>query len=144
MKKLVAVGVVCLCLGACSTVVEGTSQDIEIATDPDGAKCELIRDGKSIAFVELSPQIVKISKSKNNIKVVCNKTGYKEGTALNSSSTATATAGNLLIGGLIGVGVDYASGAAYKYEPRTFIKLIPENKDKPHPQVNSTLSKPTS
>ena len=42
-------------LGACSTIVEGTSQTIQINTIPSEAKCDLFREGAVIGTVASTP-----------------------------------------------------------------------------------------
>ena len=42
-----------------------------------------------------------------------------------ASSVEGMTAGNILVGGVIGLGVDAASGAINKYEPGVEIKMTP-------------------
>lgn len=145
LSALVALG---FGLSACSTIVEGTSQDIQINTKPVGASCDLIRDGVVIGTVDPTPGKVKVKKTKQNIQVVCEKEGYRQSTQSNKSGFAGATAGNILLGGLVGVAIDAASGAANKYDPEVNIVLEPVEPDqKPmmdKPQEDMKAGKPTS
>jgi hypothetical protein len=131
------------CLGACSTIVEGTSQTIQINTIPSEAKCDLFREGAVIGTVASTPGSMTVKKNKQNIMVKCEKDGYQQASFNNKSDFAGATAGNLLLGGFIGVAVDAASGAANKYDGDVTITLQPEPAVAPAVADNAA-SKPTS
>src|SRR5579871_6844173 len=103
-------------LGACSSVIEGTSQEIVINTNPPGASCALEREGNVIARVQPTPGGATIKKTKHDITIRCNEPGYQEATYLNHSGVAGATFGNIVLGGGIGWAVDSASGADNKYD----------------------------
>jgi hypothetical protein len=117
-----------LLLGACSSVVEGTSQEIMVNTNPAGAKCSLNREGQSIARIDPTPGAATITKTKYDITVVCNKDGYQEATYLNHSGAAGATVGNIVLGGGIGWAIDSASGADNKYDSPVNITLVPSER----------------
>lgn len=134
-----------LALSACSTIVEGTSQDIQVNSTPPGARCELKRDGTVIGVVPSTPGSVNVKKTKQNIMVTCSKEGYQDASFNNKSDFAGATAGNLLLGGIIGVGIDAATGATNKYDPEVNITLPP--KDAPTPpaeEMTKDAAAPTS
>jgi hypothetical protein len=105
-----------LALPACSSIVEGTSQELLINTNPAGADCALKRQGYVIGRVNPTPGGVTVKKTKHDITVVCNKKGYEETTYFNKSGAAGATVGNIILGGGIGWAIDSASGADNKYE----------------------------
>lgn len=110
----------------CATIVKGSTQDLNVNTDPTGANCELSRAGIVIASVNPTPGSVQIKKDKNDIEVKCNKSGYAETSGHISSNFEGWTVGNILFGGIIGIAVDYGSGALNSYEPELFVKLTPE------------------
>jgi hypothetical protein len=112
-------------LGACSSVIEGTTQEITINTNPTGADCALMRQNLPIARVTQTPGSATIKKTKYNIVVVCTKPGYQMATYLNHSGAAAATFGNIVLGGGIGWAVDSASGADNKYDPVVNLTLSP-------------------
>lgn len=112
---LVAAGVA---LSGCASIIKGTSQSIAIATPPTtGANCMLSSDQGNWNVV--SPGAVTVEKSKNDIQVRCTKYGFQDGVAVIPSNFEGWTAGNLVFGGLIGVGVDAATGAINEY-PHSF------------------------
>jgi len=110
-------------LSACSSIIEGTSQEITVNTNPPGADCSLNRQGISIAHVNPTPGAATIKKTKYDITIVCNKKGYEEATYLNHSGSAGATFGNIVLGGGIGWAVDSAAGADNKYDSPVNISL---------------------
>ena len=72
-------------LPACSSIIEGTSQEIMVNTNPAGANCSLMRQGNSIARIDPTPGAATIKKLKYDITIVCNKDGFEEATYLNHS-----------------------------------------------------------
>ena len=121
------IGLLCLSsLSACSSIIEGTSQEIMINTNPAGANCSLERQGLSIARIDPTPGAATIKKTKYDIVVKCNKEGYQEATYLNHSGSAGATFGNIVLGVGIGWAVDSAAGADNKYDSPVNITLVPE------------------
>jgi hypothetical protein len=114
-------------LSACSSVIEGTSQEILVNTNPPGANCEFVREGNVIARVTQTPGGATIKKTKHDITLKCSKQGYQEATYLNHSGAAGATFGNIVLGGGIGWAIDSASGADNKYDGVVNITMVPGN-----------------
>lgn len=101
-------------LGGCASVTSGTSQDISVVTPGvTGAQCSLTSpDGN---YNVTTPGTLTVSKSKHDISVNCAKQGYHDGVAVIPSNFEGMTLGNILIGGIVGVGIDAASGAMNEY-----------------------------
>ncbi len=118
-------------LGGCATIVKGTTQSVAINTPGvTGAQCTL----KSAAIgskVVSTPATIVLDKSHESIAVVCKKECYQDGTGIISSNTETMAAGNLIAGGIIGLGVDAASGALNKYNAENQFALVPIQGCKP-------------
>jgi len=114
-------------LGACSTIVDGTSQEIVINTNPSGADCEIERKGTNVAIVSSTPGTALVSKTKDDILITCRKEGFYETTIRNKSRTTWGTLGNVLLGGAVGWGIDSATGADNKYYSPVNIELKPKN-----------------
>ena len=112
-------------LGGCSSIIEGTSQEILVNTNPPGANCEFVREGNVIARVQQTPGGATIKKTKYDITLKCDKPGYQEATYLNHSGAAGATFGNIILGGGIGWAIDSASGADNKYDGTVNVTLVP-------------------
>lgn len=120
-------------VSACSSIVEGTSQEIAISTSPSGADCALEREGITIARVNPTPGAVLIEKTKHDITIKCQKADFHESVYFNKSDVAGATFGNILIGGGVGWIIDSASGADNKYTSPVNIPLVPLNQPAPAP-----------
>lgn len=125
--RLVTVATMIAATAGCSSIVEGTSQEITVNTTPAGANCSLEREGISIARIDPTPGAATIKKTKYDITVRCTKPGYQEATFLNHSGAAGATVGNIIAGGGIGWAIDSASGADNKYDTPVNITLVPKN-----------------
>jgi hypothetical protein len=105
-------------LTGCASIVSGTSQVISVETlhssgNVAGATCKLEND-KGVYYVT-TPGTVTVHRAYGDMNVKCEKPGFDTGLATVKSSTKGMMAGNILFGGVIGVGVDAASGAAYDY-----------------------------
>jgi S1-C subfamily serine protease len=68
---------------------------------------------------------VTVDKSKDDILVKCTKPGYQDASASIPSDFQGWTLGNLVLGGLIGVGVDAASGAMNEYPGAFGVPMTP-------------------
>lgn len=123
--RLVVVVALGLVASACATVVGGTTQDVLIESQPPGAECKIDRAGANIGVVNPTPGRVNVARSKDNVVVSCTREGYARSDELLASSFTGATLGNLLLGGLVGVAVDAASGANNKYPERVMVVLTP-------------------
>jgi hypothetical protein len=63
----------------------------------------------------MTPGQVTLSKGSSALPISCTKQCYVTGASIIPSNTETMAAGNVVFGGLIGLGVDAASGAMNKY-----------------------------
>lgn len=57
--------------------------------------------------------------------LTCNKPGYQTANLNLESDPSLGLFGNVIIGGAIGVGIDYATGAANKYPGTANVKFVP-------------------
>ena len=110
----------------CSTILAGTSQNITVATIPSGAKCDFVREGKTVGTVNPTPGAINLSRTKYDMNIICDKPGYQRTDFNAESGTESAVIGNLLAGGLIGWGIDSAVGADNKYPEVVNITLVPK------------------
>lgn len=117
-------GVVLLSAG-CATIIKGTTQAITLDTPgAPGAQCTLISDGIGTKVVA-TPATLTIDKSQHSISVTCKKECFQDDVGIIASNTESMTAGNLLVGGVIGLGVDAVSGAMNKYNANNQIAMVP-------------------
>ena len=113
----------CLMLGACASVTRGTTDAWEVNSDPVGAKVETTNGH----FCNATPCAIQM-KRKSEFVATVSKPGYKPAKIMvtheMSKGGAGGLAGNLLAGGIIGIGVDAATGAAQDLVPNpAFVKL---------------------
>ena len=57
-----------------------------------------------------------VHKTKTDLQIDCTKQGYATGHVVAVAHFGGMTAGNIIAGGLIGAGIDAASGANYYYD----------------------------
>lgn len=115
--------ILCGTLGGCATILSGRTQTITVQSNPPGARCELVRQGMVVGSVEQTPGAVTLQKTKDDINVVCNKPGFGEAKSFAESGTDGMVYGNILLGGLIGWGVDSAAGTDNKYPDVVTVNL---------------------
>ena len=105
------------CFG-CASVTRGTTENISIATTPAGATAEI--SGLDIPTACVTPCVVQ-AKRNADITVAISKEGYEPQviplTKEIPGTGAAGFAGNILLGGLVGMGVDAATGAALDHKP---------------------------
>ncbi|MGB4101446.1 MAG: hypothetical protein WBK91_06025 [Alphaproteobacteria bacterium] len=128
-------------LSGCASIIEGRSQQITINTNPAGADCTLIRNGTPLGHVNPTPGGIYIEKTKYDMTIECAKEGYDKATYMNKSGVAGATVGNIVAGGLIGWGVDSATGADNKYDSPVNLTLNPLPPPPPPPVVEAPAPK---
>ncbi len=118
-------GLIAILFAGCSTIVKGTEQQVSVATPGvQGAMCQLTSPAIGTRTVQTPANII-LPKSKHNVAITCRAQCYGEGVATLASHTEVMTAGNVLFGGIIGLGVDAASGAMNKYDPGVEVMMSP-------------------
>ncbi len=115
-----------LSLGACATVTRGSTDAWEITSEPSGAKVETSNGHQCPA----TPCAIKMSRKSEFIATIT-KPGYKPATVTvthkTSGAGAAGVAGNVLVGGIIGIGVDAVTGASQDLVPNpAHVVLEPE------------------
>lgn len=106
------------CLSGCASIVNGQNQPLSVETRQKGAalagaNCKLVNN-KGTWFVT-TPGSTTVHRSYEDLVVTCDKPDTDTGIVTVKSSTKPMAFGNILFGGVIGAGVDVASGAAYDY-----------------------------
>lgn len=103
----------------CASIVSGHNQSVSVETRSKqgqpvmSANCKL-SNNKGTWYVT-SPGSVTVSRSFEDLFVNCEKENQEPGLASVKSSTKAMAFGNIIFGGVIGAGVDVATGAAYDY-----------------------------
>lgn len=118
MKKLILAALpLAMSVGACATVTRGMHEAFTVETEPSGASVETSNG----LHCEATPCTFARVERKAEFTVTITKAGYRtwSGTVTHHTAGAGAAgmAGNVLVGGLIGVGVDATSGATQDLTP---------------------------
>lgn len=111
-------------LGGCATITKGTTQNVAVDTPGvAGAVCTITT---TVGPQTVStPGVFILAKSSAALPVKCTKPGYQDGGGILGSTFEAMTAGNLILGGIVGIGVDAMSGAINKYPDAISIPMIP-------------------
>jgi hypothetical protein len=118
LSKIAVLTVAAIQLAGCASIIKGSTASINVTTPPvTGAECTLSSSQGNWQLI--SPGSVTVERSKNDLQVRCIKEGYQDATAVIPSNFEGWTVGNLVFGGVIGVGVDAATGALNDY-PNAF------------------------
>jgi hypothetical protein len=107
-------------LSSCATVTRGTKEALVIESQPSGAKVTITSNKDGSLRVCETPCSVVLPR-KHSVRVKIEKEGYRtvETTVVSTvcGEGAAGLAGNVLVGGIIGAGVDVATGATKCFKP---------------------------
>ncbi|HWF00293.1 MAG TPA: PEGA domain-containing protein [Caulobacteraceae bacterium] len=103
-------------LGACATVTRGVNTNWAVESTPPGAKVQTT-NGYSCEHTPCTFHMLR----KSDFDVTVSMAGYKPWKGHVNHSVhgggAAGVVGNAVVGGVIGIGVDVASGAAFDLRP---------------------------
>jgi hypothetical protein len=125
--RFLAVLALAAMLSGCASVTRGTTDQVQILSEPVGAEART-----SMGHVCVTPCTLQFGR-KDEFTVTASKPGYHSaemavGTKV-AGAGAAGFAGNVLVGGVIGMAVDAASGATLEHDPNPVIlKLVPLRK----------------
>lgn len=114
-----------LLLSSCATITRGVHEKLKVQSDPPGATVTL-----STGETGVTPATFVEKRRRDSFTVTVSKPGYVSETVTVQSKAGgtggTAMAGNLLVGGAIGMGVDAGTGAYDSLYPNPVsVKLAP-------------------
>ncbi len=115
-------GLILLIVG-CVTIIHGTRQNIAVNSVPSGAK--VIVKG---VHMGTTPAVIELNRNESNIILRFEKEGYEPVEVVLNRSVDAWIAGNIIFGGLIGLAIDFISGAAYKLSPSEVNVILTELK----------------
>jgi hypothetical protein len=132
--RILCVAAMCAAVGGCASVSRGTTETISVASTPSGA--EAVVSGLEAPTTCTTPCAF-VAKRNADITVTISKEGYQtEVVPLTkdiSANGGAGFAGNILLGGVVGMGVDAATGAALDHKPNPVIVTLQPNKPPPPP-----------
>ena len=119
----ITLGSILVGIAGCATLTKGSDQTVVVNTPGvSGAMCTLTSGSIGTQTV-ITPASVTLKKGGDNIAVRCSKECYEDSIGTIPSSLEGMTAGNILLGGFIGLGVDAASGAMNHYAPEVQVAM---------------------
>jgi hypothetical protein len=120
MRTALFLSLVVLASTGCATIINGSTQKVSITSDPSQAAVTIGEvKGTTPMEAELArktPHVVQITKE-----------GYRPESVKLEQAVSGAVYGNIAAGGLIGWGVDAATGAQYKLVPDTVHVVLQPN-----------------
>src|SRR6267142_3824174 len=123
MRVLVILALAAAC-GGCASVTRGMTDQVQIVSDPPNVEART-----SMGQVCTTPCTLQFNR-KDEFTVMASKPGYHSAemdvkTRI-AGAGAAGFAGNVLVGGVIGMAVDAASGATLEHYPNPVtLKLVP-------------------
>ena len=126
MRWLVVFALAAAC-GGCASITRGTTEQVQINSEPAGADIRT-----SMGQTCVSPCTLQFNR-KDEFTVTASKSGYHTaqmpvGTRV-AAGGAAGFAGNVLVGGVVGMAVDAASGATLEHYPNpVMLTLVPLRK----------------
>ena len=124
LQAIAAVAILGTALSGCASIIKGSSEDIAVSTPPaPGASCTLTSPRGT--WNVTTPAKVHVMRSIKDMNIACNKDGYQTASTMIPSGVEPWTFGNLVLGGLIGFGIDATSGAIGKYPEKVEVQMKP-------------------
>ncbi|MDP2906008.1 MAG: TonB family protein [Candidatus Omnitrophota bacterium] len=110
-SKFIFLSILIMTLVGCATIIHGGRQKIPVKSYPSGATVSV-----NMIKVE-TPGVINLSRSEPMVILRFEKDGYEPVEVTLIRTTDGWIWGNLFIGGLIGIAIDYSTGAAYQLSP---------------------------
>jgi hypothetical protein len=133
-RLLLAAAIAAPCLG-CASATRGTTESISIISIPPGATADVSGLDNPTACV--TPCVVQVKRNAD-VTVSINKEGYQPKviplTKEVASAGAAGFAGNVLVGGVVGMGVDAVTGAALDHKPNPVEVTLQPSRQAPAPR----------
>lgn len=108
-KILIAISITSL--ASCASIIHGTTQTIGISSSPLNAQITI--DKKSMGK---TPYFAELDRGSEHV-IIIQLNGYKTEKLLITKSISGWTFGNILLGNIIGLGIDLATGGLYELSP---------------------------
>lgn len=119
MRRMGGVALAATLLAGCATAIRGTTNQVTFASEPSGALVST-----SLGHSCVTPCVIAIERNKP-FEATFRKDGFEHAVVAVRTEVSreggTSFAGNLLLGGLIGMGVDAVNGAALDHQPNPVI-----------------------
>jgi hypothetical protein len=136
MRILLLTSFLCI-LSGCATIVKDDSQPVAFSSEPQDAIIRL-----NNMPIGKTPSTIMVKRKMGETMIEISKDGYKTEAFPLDKSVASMTFGNIIFGGLIGIGVDAATGKNTNYVDSVHVNLIPLN-NKNHQQTKVIQNSPS-
>ena len=149
MRTVITIALAAM-LGACATITRGTTDQVQINSNPPEAQART-----SMGFTCITPCTLQ-SGRKDEFTVIITKPGYHTVevpvTTRVAPGGAAGFAGNVLLGGVVGMAADAATGATLEHFPNpvtvtlmplkkgekdTVIKIVPQPPEPKPEEINA-------
>lgn len=144
MKQFLIIACAGLSLAGCATVTRGTTSQVQMDTDPPGALART-----SLNHTCTTPCTIQVSR-KDEFAVTFSKEGFQDArmdvkTQI-AGTGAAGFAGNIVLGGVIGMGVDAATGSTLEHVPNPVRAVLQPLApvQQPRPGVRNRRGRPVS
>jgi hypothetical protein len=102
----------CVLLTSCATILEGSRQEVSIHSNPAGANIFINGENKGA-----TPRTILMKRKISARTVVLSIDGYENYEVNTKRKLNGYFFGNILLGGVIGMAIDAATGAMYRITP---------------------------
>ncbi len=123
MKKIIIGAGLLATLSGCASIIEGSTQKINVSTAPAAlVSCEA-RNGRGSWAINAVPGPMEVKRSKTVLNVKCDSADYA-GQIQDPADAEAWTFGNIIAGGPIGFAIDGATGAMFSYDDVITVPLV--------------------
>jgi len=139
--RIIAVVAAAIAASGCATITRGTTDQVQINSSPPEAQART-----SMGFTCITPCTLQTGR-KDEFSVIITKPGYHTTeipvrTQL-AGAGAAGFAGNVILGGVVGMAADAATGATLEHFPNPVtVTLIPLKKGEPDSVIKITPEPP--
>jgi PEGA domain len=128
---------------SCATITRGVHEKLTVLSEPSGAHVVLSSGETGVTPTKF------VKTRRDNFTVTVSKPGFiAQSVRVESKASATgetAMAGNAVLGGLIGIGIDATSGAYNSLYPNPVsVRLLPVGKSAPAAEMQEHSGRPSS
>jgi len=113
--SIILVSSIALSTTSCASIITGTKDKISFTSTPEGAK--VLHKGVEKC---ITPCTAEIPRSLSKQTVIFEKEGFANKEIKLTKNFNAVSLVNILIGGVIGVGIDAATGSLTKYSPKEY------------------------
>ncbi|MFN3169495.1 MAG: translation initiation factor 2 [Hyphomicrobiales bacterium] len=140
MKKLIVCGIAAVTLSGCATVTRGTTNEVSFESTPSGATVLT-----SLQQTCVTPCMLEVARNQS-FTATFNLEGFEPRTVPVTTQVAGAgaagMAGNLILGGVVGVVVDASTGAMNEHVPNPVIVTFGESAEPIDPAASPPAGTP--